>query len=137
MGRFEDETWHLPALRGEVDTLFSEFLGLRPRRGDPLAFWNPHLDLLEEEERYVLEMDLPGVRREDVRVEVGDRAMAVSGRREIVRETGGPRVRQRERYFGSFRRTVTLPGPVERDRVTLALEDGILRVELPKRRAQR
>jgi HSP20 family protein len=136
MTRIDDGDSGFPSLRGQVESFFDEVLGQRPRRGAPLDFWNPHLDLVEEADRYVVEMDLPGVRLEDILVEVEGRNLHISGRREIVRETEGPRFRQRERYHGTFRRSVELRQPVDRDRVSARLEEGILRVELPKKGAR-
>ena len=137
MNRHDDGSFDLPSLRGEVESFFSEVMGLRPRGGAAMELWNPHLDLLEEEDRYVLEMDLPGVRREDLRILVDGRRVTVSGSREVVREIGGPRFRRRERSRGSFRRSVELPGEVDGERVVTRLEEGILRVDLPKRRGGR
>lgn len=132
MSPHDEEYLPLPALRGEVESFFSDVLGLRPRRGAPLDFWNPRLDLVEEPDRFVIEVDLPGVRREDVRVEVEGRLLAISGGRQLVRDLAGPRFRRRERFYGSFRRTVELPDAVDREAVSADLRDGILRVVLPK-----
>lgn len=137
MNRHDDGSSDLPSLRGEVESFFSEVMGLRPQGGPGIGIWNPHLDLLEEEDRFVLEMDLPGVRREDLRIFVEGRRVTVTGSREVVREAGGPRFRRRERSRGSFRRSVELPGEVDRDRVVTRLEEGILRLDLPKRRGGR
>lgn len=137
MTRHNDDSAFLPSLRGEVESIFSEVLGKRPRKGAPLDFWNPHLDLIEEEGRYVLEVDLPGVRQEDIKVDIEGRRLVISGKREIVKETAGPRFRQRERYHGTFRRTVELPQAVDRERISARLEEGILHVELPKKGGRR
>jgi HSP20 family protein len=137
MARHDDESPHLPRLRGEVESLFSEVLGLRPRKGAPLDVWNPRLDLFEEADRCILEMDLPGVHPDDVHIDLEGRYLTISGRRDIVRESSGPRFRLRERYHGSFRRTVELPIGIDREGMSFALSEGILRVDLPKRRNDR
>jgi HSP20 family protein len=135
--REDDDLPGLPSLRQEVEHFFGEVLGARPARRAPLEFWNPKLDLLEEEDRFVVLVDVPGVSEEDLGVELEGPRLAVTGRREFVRESGGRGLRHRERYSGSFRRTVVLPAPVDRARVTAVLRAGVLRVEVPKRVAGR
>jgi HSP20 family protein len=130
-----DENHRLPALRAEVETLFSEVLGLgrAPGRasGAPSARWLPSLDLIEESGSYVIEMDMPGVRLEDVVITVAGRRLTLRGRREIVREIAGSRIRLRERWSGEFSRSLDLPGPVDAEHMTATLREGILRIELP------
>jgi len=133
MARSEDEGVYIPSLREEVDSLFSQVLGVR----QAAPIWNPTLDLIEEPDRFVLEMDLPGVRREDLQVELEGSRLTVSGRRAFVRESAGPRFRRRERFSGSFRRSVELPETCDRERIGAVLEEGVLRVEVPKKGCRR
>jgi HSP20 family protein len=130
-----DENHAVPSLRGEVETLFRRALGAGPagRAGG----WMPTLDLIEEPGRFVVEMDVPGVRLEDLAISVAGRRLTIAGRRESVRESGGPGLRVRERFTGSFSRTVELPEPVDAGRVGATLREGILRVELPRREGRR
>ena len=128
-----DENHRLPSLRAEVETLFSEVLGLGRASGEPGARWLPSLDLIEESGSYVIEIDMPGVRLEDLEIAVAGRKLTVHGRREIVREFGGSRIRLRERWSGAFNRSVELPGPVDETGMTATLREGILRIELPRK----
>ncbi len=129
-----EEDYGFPSLRGEVDSIFGEVLGLvRESR----ARWAPTVDLIEEPGGYVIEMDVPGVRLEDLSIGVSGRRLTVSGRREIVRESADPRVRLRERWSGTFTRSLDLPEEVDAARVTAALREGILRIELPRRGGRR
>jgi HSP20 family protein len=132
-----DEVHGFPSLRREVETIFGEVLGaVRPRTCG--ARWSPTLDLIEEPGRYVIEMDIPGVRLEDLSITVAaGRRLVVSGRREVVREREDPRVRLRERWSGSFSRSLELPDEVDESRISATLREGILRIELPRRGARR
>jgi HSP20 family protein len=122
-----------PAVRGQVDAFFRQALGpLSPRRVG-VSGWNPQLDVTEEEEKLILEMDLPGVRREDVNVELRGHTLVISGSRKIVRRIVGARYTHSERVSGTFRRTVPLPRQVEEEGITASMEEGILRLELPKK----
>ena len=85
MTRREDESHGLPSLREQVEHFFGEVLGAGAARRASLEVWNPTLDLLEEEDRFVLLLDVPGVREEDLRVEIEGSRLTVSGSREFVR----------------------------------------------------
>lgn len=133
-----DEVHGFPSLRREVESIFGEVLGaVRPRPGAP-ARWSPTLDLIEEPGRYIIEMDVPGVRLEDLSISVAaGRRLVVTGRREIVREREHPNVRVRERWSGSFSRSLELPEEVDETQISATLHAGILRIELPRRGGQR
>lgn len=133
----QDENQGLPSLRAEVETLFSEVLGRGRTTGWPPARWLPSADLVEEPEAYLLEIDMPGVRLEDLTVRVSGRRLTLSGRREIVREHTDPRIRLRERWSGTFSRSLELPGPVDTERISTTMREGILCITLPKRRGPR
>jgi len=127
-----DENQRLPSLRAEVESLFGEALGLGRKPGAPSARWLPSLDLIEESGSYVIEMDMPGVRLQDLDIAVAGRKLKLHGRRELVRELAGSRIRLRERWSGEFSRIIDLPGPVDAGRMSATLREGILRIELPR-----
>jgi HSP20 family protein len=133
----QEENHKLPSLRAEVETLFSRVLGhvrvVERRSGR----WLPSLDLIEEPGAYVIEMDMPGVRHQDLTISVAGRRLTLSGRREVIRERSGPRVHVHERWFGTFSRSIELPGPVDDERITTTMREGILSITLPKRRDNR
>ena len=132
-----DELYGFPSLRREVESIFGEVLGaVRPRAGGG-GRWLPTLDLIEEPGRYVIEMDVPGVRLEDLSIAVSSRRLVVAGRREIVREHEHPSVRVHERWSGSFSRSLDLPDEVDESHISATLREGILRIELPRRGGQR
>ena len=133
MTRFDKEESFLPTFRGEVDAFFREALGPSFRRGVEVELWNPRLDVSEEEGRFLLEADLPGVRREDITIEVRGGNLIVAGQRKIVRRTAGAGYSHCERLSGSFRRAIPLPRAVDEGRIRATLEEGILRLELPKK----
>jgi HSP20 family protein len=129
-------TWHhenhgFPSLRSEVEALFSDVLGLGRAAS---SRWLPSLDLLEEPDAYVVELDMPGVSLKDLSISVAGRHLTLSGRRQIVRDYAAARVRVRERWSGAFSRSVELPGPVDAERLTATLHEGILRIVLPRQR---
>jgi HSP20 family protein len=132
-----DENHGLPSLRYEVEGFFSQALGGARVSGGASARALPSLDLYEEPGRYVVELDMPGVRLQDLDIFITGRRLTLSGRREVVRELSGSRIRVHERWSGSFSRSIELPGPVDEERMTATLQEGILRIELPRREDRR
>ena len=103
---------------------------------DEPAGWVPAVDIEELEDAYVVEAEVPGVKREDVNIEVSGNELTISG--EItVREREGI-IRRRTRRVGEFEFRVLLPNEVNAEGIDAKLNDGVLTVRIPKaERAQR
>ncbi len=95
----------------------------------------PAADVLESDQAYLVEVELPGVRPDDVRVELGGSRLVVTGRRRAYDRQG--LIRHRSRSTGHLRLVVTLPGGLEADGVAARLDDGLLTVLLPKSESDR
>jgi HSP20 family protein len=100
--------------------------GGAPRR------WIPAMDLVEEADEFVLRADLPGVREEDVKVELEDNVLTVAGERRAEHERTADGYRRIERSSGSFARSLTLPEGIDPDSVSARFERGVLEVRVPK-----
>jgi HSP20 family protein len=100
------------------------------------AGWSPLVDIEEQDDAYVLEAELPGVKRDDVNIEVVGNELAITG--EIKeRERKGP-MRRRTRRSGRFEYRVRLPEQVDAAKIDASLEKGVLTLRVPKsERAQR
>jgi len=99
--------------------------------GDPAdAVWSPLVDIEETEDAWLVEADLPGVRKEDIKIELSDSELEISGE---VRERERKGVlRRRTRRTGRFEYRVTLPGDFDADKVEASLNQGVLTVRIPK-----
>lgn len=95
----------------------------------------PLADLEETDDAYLVEVELPGVKRDDVSVELSGRRLVVSGERK-ERERAGV-LRRRTRAVGQFRHEVFLPGEVDAEGVSASLEEGVLTVRVPKADTER
>lgn len=95
-----------------------------------LQRWAPLADVEEQEDAYSIELDLPGVKREDVDVQLNDHQLTVSGEIKEKERTGI--LHRRTRRVGQFHYAVTLPGDVDPDNVSARLHDGVLTVRVPK-----
>jgi HSP20 family protein len=116
-------------LQGEVGRLFEPWVDL-PRVAAASAV--PPVNVWEDADAFHLEAELPGLTQEQVHVAVTNRnQVTLSGERLSQDENKG-RWHRRERGFGRFQRVLRLPLPVDADKVEARLEDGLLRVTLPK-----
>lgn len=103
---------------------------------DEPAGWIPAVDIEEREDAYVVEAEVPGVKREDVNIEVSGRELTISG--EIKERKSEGVIRRRTRRVGRFEFRVALPSEVNPEGVDAKLNDGVLTVRVPKaERAQR
>ena len=117
----------LPGLWANFDRLFDNF-GAELTR--PVAAF-PAVNVWEDNDAFHLEAELPGLTQEDVNIAVTQRnVLALSGERKP--EEGEGRWHRRERGFGRFQRVLRLPAPVDADKVEAQLENGVLRLTLPK-----
>jgi HSP20 family protein len=92
--------------------------------------WSPLVDIEETDDAWVVEAELPGVRREDVDVEVRGSELAISG--EIKERERKGILRRRTRRTGRFDYRVTLPGEADAENIEAKLHDGVLTVRIPK-----
>jgi HSP20 family protein len=94
------------------------------------AVWSPLVDVEETDDAWVVEADLPGVKREDVNVEVRGNELIISG--EIKERERKGILRRRTRRSGQFEYRVTLPGGADPGGIDASLDDGVLKVRVPK-----
>ncbi len=119
----------------DLSTLQSVFAPTPTAR--TLRRWMPAMDVVETGDHYVLTADLPGLKPEDVDIEVADRVLTVSGERKSETETTKDGYHRVERAFGSFKRSVTLPEGVNAEAVEAAFENGVLEIRIPKPEARK
>jgi len=122
-------SWELfpdaPMFEGGLTSLWNSLLAARPT-----GFFVPGADLAESDHQYVLDLDLPGVDKEDIKIEVAGRRVQISGTRTIKEHDGA--LRRSTRDSGSFAYNVVLPTPVDEEHIKARLNAGVLHVELPK-----
>jgi HSP20 family protein len=89
-------------------------------------------DVFEDDDKVVVRLEAPGMRREDFHVELDGDVLLVRGEKRFEREAGKGRYRVMQCAYGTFRREVALPVPVQADQTRASYRDGVLRIELPK-----
>jgi len=102
-----------------------------PERSGLQALWAPHIEIVERDGKLIVQADLPGVRKEDVNVQIEHDAIILHGerRQEETREERG--FYHTERSYGSFHRIIPLPEGVDSDQAKAKFRDGVLTIELP------
>ena len=120
-------------LSQEVDRLFDELIH-RPWGFSPTSVeeWSPQLDLYETDAAFILEADLPGVKKQEVSVAVENGDLVLQGQRSFERLTTAGNFHCRERRAGHFIRRLSLPVSVNHEQIRAEFRNGVLRVTLPK-----
>jgi HSP20 family protein len=116
-------------LYSRMGQLFQSSFGDIPMQAGP-AGWAPLTDVTETDDAYMVELELPGVKRDQINVELSDRQLVVSG--EVKEEEKEGVRRRRARRYGRFEYRTLLPGEADADKVTASLSDGVLTVTVPK-----
>ncbi|HXI85911.1 MAG TPA: Hsp20/alpha crystallin family protein [Parvularculaceae bacterium] len=101
-------------------------------RGDGGGRLFANLDLSETDNELIVEIDSPGVRREDIDITLTDNALSVRGKREAKKEEKEKNAYRLEREYGSFERRIALPCEVDAEHVDAGLKNGVLTIKLPK-----
>jgi HSP20 family protein len=124
----------LARIQDRINSLFEQALlpsDYEDRDGGLPGTWAPAVDVLETEDTYLIFAELPGVRRDDIQLQIKDRRLELSGRRQPLGENRN--FLRMERSYGPFRRTFDLGVPVDTDGIIAGFEQGVLRVQVPKR----
>jgi HSP20 family protein len=94
--------------------------------------WFPAVDILESKDSYLIRAELPGMKKEDVHLEVQEGALTLSGERKLEEPANGVEYHRIERVAGKFSRTFYLPQTIKQDDIKATFRDGILEVHVPK-----
>jgi HSP20 family protein len=118
-------------MREDMERLFDSMVGRYPRERSE-GLWAPAIDVEETSEAMVVRAELPGMKKEEVKLTVADDAVTISGERRHEAEQKGRTFHRVERAYGSFQRTLVLPVSVEGGKATASYKSGVLELVLPK-----
>jgi HSP20 family protein len=130
--------WNPLNEREDLERRLASLLGTREAPGHggkeamTVAQWSPLVDITEDEKEYLIKVELPDVKKEDVRLTVENEVLAISGERTFEKEEKGKKYHRIERAYGSFVRSFSLPEDADASRVSANYTDGMLHVHLPK-----
>ena len=123
-------TDRLTALRDDMNRLFD--FSWPSRDTGLFSGWSPTLDMFDDKDNFIVHVELPGMKKEEIDISLQDGVLTVSGERKMEHERPEGETFRSERYFGKFHRSVTLPVAVNASKVKASYKDGILTIDLPK-----
>ena len=94
--------------------------------------WHPMVDIYDRDEKIVIKAELPGLEKKDISIDVKDRVLTLKGERAYGNETKDEKYYRRERAYGKFQRSFTLPDGLDPEKINADYKDGLLSVEIPK-----
>jgi len=121
----------LRRLSRDIDTFFDRFGLDRPITLSAEFAWTPDLEVLEKGNEFIVKADVPGMKREDIKVELTDNELTISGERKMEKEEKEKGFYRTERSYGSFFRTITLPEGVKTKDAKAVVKDGVLEIKMP------
>jgi HSP20 family protein len=123
----------LDRLQRDMNSLFSQYSPARPG----ITTGYPAINIWHNEDGLFLHAEMPGVRAENIEININANELTVSGQRSMDELPAGARYLRRERNFGKFTRTIQLPFAVDAEKVEAKFKNGVLTVTLPKAEAEK
>lgn len=111
---------------GMLDRFFNDSFGVA------LKQFNPAVDIAEDEKSYEIHVAVPGVKKQDFKIDLVDGKLTISGERKMEEKKDGKNYHSLETQYGSFSRSFFIPEDVKEDKVEATYEDGLLKLTLPK-----
>jgi HSP20 family protein len=126
----------LLSIQDEMNQLFGRAMGQPSgRQGSEAStrMWAPALDISERKDAYLVTVEVPGVKAEDLEITLEDGLLTIQGERQLTADSSGQQQFHRvERRYGAFRRSITLPSRVQANEIEASFENGLLQVVVPK-----
>lgn len=133
--RFQPQSADLSPALAPTD-LLRDFMNLHfpffPKEKAGMNTWSPALDVHDDKESFTVTLEAPGLQKSDFEISYHDGVLSIAGERKEEKETKERAYFRRERFFGRFSRSVSLPADVQADRIAASYKDGVLTVTLPK-----
>lgn len=126
----------LMALQERMNKLFDETFS-RGQQEQEAGVWSPAVDILERGDAIILKMEVPEVDQEAIEIKMEGNTLTIKGERRLEEGTKREDYHRRERPYGRFSRSFSLPNTVDQSKITASHKDGILRLLLPKKEETR
>ncbi len=119
------------SMRRQMDQIMNDMLGEESAATQQGEYLLP-LDVAEDDNDYIVKASLPGVKPDNIDVTYRNGTLTISGESKHEQDVENEQYHMRERSFGTFRRSITLPGDIDPDKIDAHFEDGVLTLMLPK-----
>ena len=127
----------LSRIRSELDRLFGNGFPDIWGEENGARMWTPRLDFSETENEYLTKLDLPGIKKDDVKVKVENQQLTISGERKEEKRNEDENYLRVERSHGSFYRSMPLPNNARTDEIQAEIKNGVLMVHIPKSKEEK
>ena len=104
----------------------------QPQGSDRATAWAPALDISERKDAYLVTVELPGLKPEDLDITMEDGLLTIQGERQFAHDSSEQQFHRVERRYGAFRRSITLPAHLMAEEIEASFEDGVLQILVPK-----
>ena len=125
------QPWHL-GLQRQIEQIFGDSFATPAANSESSIAWVPTVDIHEEQDKFVVRADLPGVEPKDISITAENRVLTLRGQRHFERSENQKGFERLERVEGSFLRRFTLPNNVQDDQIKARHVNGVLEVTIPK-----
>lgn len=122
----------LTSMQREMNRLFDSFFSEGEKEPEFLGNWSPSVDVKETADAINIIADLPGLKKDDIKITLRDNTLQISGEKKKEEEEKDATYHRVERVYGAFSRTFTLPAMVDSSKINAVFKDGELRLTLPK-----
>jgi HSP20 family protein len=125
------QPWHA-GLQRQIEQIFGDSFAAPAANSESAIAWVPTVDIHEEQDKFVVRADLPGVESKDISITAENRVLTLRGQRQFERSENQKGFERLERVEGSFLRRFTLPNNVQDDQIKARHVNGVLEVTIPK-----
>jgi HSP20 family protein len=117
----------------QMNPTLAHALGLHTQQASGrTSAWEPALDISERKDAYLVTVELPGLKPEDLDITMEDGLLTIQGERQFTSESSEQQFHRVERRYGAFRRSITLPAQVQADHIEATFDNGVLQIVVPK-----
>ncbi|MCP4747411.1 MAG: Hsp20/alpha crystallin family protein [Desulfobacteraceae bacterium] len=116
----------------DFDSIFNNFFAPDTEYASKTAEWNPAVDIYENEDTYVIKAELPGMKKDEITIDVKERKLILKGERQSENEEKKEKYHYKERIYGKFQRIFILPQETNPETINAEYKDGVLKVQIPK-----
>jgi HSP20 family protein len=116
----------------QMSPMLAHALGLHAQQGSGQTMaWAPALDISERKDAYLVTVELPGLKPEDLDITMEDGLLTIQGERQLTSQASEQRFHRVERRYGAFRRSITLPAQVQAEQIEASFDNGVLQIVVP------
>ncbi len=116
----------------DIDRIFNQVPGIRSQSDTDMPTWYPSMDITEDESRFSITADLPGMTKKDIELSLTDDMLTISGERKSNRKSKDHQYVRSEVNYGKFTRSFSLPENVKTEDISAEFSNGVLTLTLPK-----